>query len=58
MKFGNEISAQDIDFANSKMTVRLAVQTFSSSVANAIEMHEKFAIQNFKVQLLKLDLSG
>ena len=37
LKFANKLSNHHIEFERHKMNVRLAAQTFSSSVADAIE---------------------
>jgi hypothetical protein len=41
-KIGNKFSAQHLQFQKHKINVRLAAQTLSSSVANAIEFLDEF----------------
>jgi hypothetical protein len=42
LNLGNKFSAQHLQFQKHKINVRLAAQTLSSSVANAIEFLDEF----------------
>lgn len=47
LKFGNKLSPAHVDFANAKMKFSLSVQTFSSSVAIALEFLRSQRVPGF-----------
>ena len=57
LKMGNKLSFNHIKFEKHKMNVRLAAQTLSSSVADAIEFLDVgIKIHNFKIAVEQLNL--
>ena len=48
IKFGNKLSAKHVFYHRYKMNVRLAAQTFSSSVADALEFLQSMEVAGFE----------
>ena len=46
--FANKLSRAHVNFINNKMKVKLAIQTFSSSVADAMEALDLLHVEDFK----------
>lgn len=48
LRFANKLSRSHINFLNNKMKVKYAVQTFSSSVADAMEVLQLLKVEEFQ----------